>query len=99
MKSFMSFLSFLELLGISVILCSCVLPFMEFSINYTIPRVIGSLTPSDFLAKINISFYSVRNIIRNQRTKSSEQEVFPADPLPMVPKAWLCQHWDAGKEN
>ena len=37
MKSFISFLSFLELLGTSVILCSCVLPFMEFSINYTIP--------------------------------------------------------------
>lgn len=37
MKSFISFLSFLELLGISVILCSCVLPFMEFSINYTVP--------------------------------------------------------------
>ena len=74
------FLSLLEPLGTSIILFSCALPSTEFSINYTIPpRTSGSSTPLAFLMKINISFYSVRNIIRKQRTKSSEQEVSPAD--------------------
>lgn len=98
MKIF-GFLSFLEPLGTSIILFSCALPSTEFSINYTIPpRTSGSSTPLAFLMKINISFYSVRNIIKKRRTKSSEQEIPPADPVPVVPDACLGQHWDAGKK-
>lgn len=72
------FLSFLEFLVTSVILFSCALPSVEFSINYTVPtQGFWVFTPSDFLVKINNSFSSVRNVIKNQKTKSSEQEVFP----------------------
>lgn len=46
----------------------------------------GFLGPLDLLMKINNSFYSVRSRIKNQRTKSSEQEVFPAEARFWLPR-------------